>query len=268
LHARAGGGAQTKMASARLQPDSDVSERAERPWRHTLVDVAAFGRYPIRIVASAYDLDRIRRTLAGRHPRLLEDQGLAVADAVASSGGLNAVVQVAPLSPHRKAAVAAILRPNARTREADVLLIRRAERAGDPWSGHMAFPGGHQEPGDKDSLSTALRETQEEIGLDLRQHEYIGQLDELPATIRTVRVGISITPHVFALRGEVSFRPNYEVAEIVWGELGRMARGEIDAVRDFKYEGQTQQAPGFRVGEHVVWGLTHRMLTSLFDLLA
>jgi 8-oxo-dGTP pyrophosphatase MutT (NUDIX family) len=266
MQARAGGGAQAKMAAARLQPDSDVSAGPAR----TLVDAAALRRYPVGIVASTYDLDRIRAKLAGRKPRLLEDPGLAVADAVSISGGLNAVVQAGLSSPHRKAAVAAILRPSATSQEqeAEVLLIRRAERAGDPWSGHMAFPGGHQDPGDPDSYATALRETQEEIGLDLRQHEYLGQLDELPATIRAVRVGISIAPHVFALRTEASFRPNYEVAEIVWGGLGPMARGEIDAVKEFKYEGRVQQAPGFRVGDHVVWGLTHRMLMSLFDLLA
>lgn len=236
--------------------------------RHTLVDAGALRRYPVGIVPSAYDLERIRARLAGRKPRVLEDPGLALADS--GAGGLNTVVETAPglATQHRKAAVAAILRPNARTGEAEVLLIRRAERVGDPWSGHMAFPGGHEEPGDLDSYSTALRETEEEIGLDLRQHEYMGPLDEFPATIRAVRVGISIAPHVFALRGDASFRPNYEVAEIVWGELGPMARGEIDAIKEFSHEGQQHQAPGFLVRDHVVWGLTHRMLMSLLDLLA
>jgi 8-oxo-dGTP pyrophosphatase MutT (NUDIX family) len=219
------------------------------------------------IVPSAYDLDRIRAKLAGRQPLILEDPGLSAP--IASTGGLNAVVQVAPLTPHRKAAVAAILRPSVNgANETEVLLIRRAEREGDPWSGHMAFPGGHQEADDPSSFHTAQRETLEEVGLDLSRHEYLGQLDELPATIRAVRVGISIAPHVFALRGEANLRPNYEVAEIVWGELGPMARGEVDAVKDWTLEGQSHRAPGFRVGGHVVWGLTHRMLLSLFDVLA
>jgi 8-oxo-dGTP pyrophosphatase MutT (NUDIX family) len=218
-------------------------------------------------VPSAYDLDRIRAKLAGRQPRTVADPLETGFPEVADRGGLNAVVQTAPAMPARRAAVAAILRPNARSLEAEVLLIRRAERVGDPWSGHMAFPGGHKESDDPDLLATAVRETEEEIGLDLRQHEYIGQLDELPATIRGMRVGISIAPHVFALRGEASFRPNYEVAEIVWGELGPMARGEVDAVKEWRYDGEVRQAPGFRVGDQIVWGLTHRMLMSLFDLL-
>lgn len=181
---------------------------------------------------------------------------------------MNAVVQAARLSPQRRAAVAAILRPSRfGSRDSEVLLIRRAERVGDPWSGHMAFPGGHQEPADPDSYTTAVRETREEIGLDLREHEYLGPLDEVPATIRGMRVGISIAPHVFAMHGEATLRPNYEVAEIVWAELGPMARGEVDAVKEWKYEDQWHQAPGYRVESHVVWGLTHRMLLSLFDVL-
>jgi 8-oxo-dGTP pyrophosphatase MutT (NUDIX family) len=231
-----------------------------------LVDAGALRRYPVVIVPTAYDLDRIRAKLAGRQPRSAADAGFAES---LETGGLNAVVQAGPVTPHRKAAVAAILRPSARgTRESEVLLIRRAERAGDPWSGHMAFPGGHQDPGDPDSHATALRETMEEIGLDLRQHEYLGQLDEVPATIRGLRVGISIAPHVFAMHGEPSLRPNYEVAEIIWAELGPMARGEVDETKEWKYEGALHQAPAFRVDSHVVWGLTHRMLMSLFDVLA
>src|SRR5215471_21768996 len=80
----------------------------------------------------------------------------------------------------RFAAVAAILRD--REGEAEVLLIRRAQKTGDPWSGHMAFPGGRQDPSDLDLLHTAVRETQEEVGLELSPgRNLIGRLDDLPA---------------------------------------------------------------------------------------
>lgn len=148
-------------------------------------------------------------------------------------------------------------------------MIRRAERQGDPWSGHMAFPGGHHEPVDPDLRATAMRETFEEVGLDLRDHVHLGQLDELNATARGRLVGMTITPHVFALQGASSptLRPNYEVAELVWGSLGKMFRGELDAIKELTYNGETRRLPAFQVREHLVWGMTHNMLLSLFTLL-
>src|SRR5512147_1311947 len=75
----------------------------------------------------------------------------------------------------RQAAVAILLAE--RDGDAHALLIQRAERPGDPWSGHMAFPGGHREPHEHDLFLTAARETFEEVGIDLhRQAEAIGRL--------------------------------------------------------------------------------------------
>ena len=166
----------------------------------------------------------------------------------------------------RRAAVAAILRPV--QGDTEVLLIRRAERPGDPWSGHMALPGGHHDPGDVDLRATAVRETLEEVGLDLRGHDYLGQLDELAATARGKLVGMTITPHVFALSSELPvLRPNHEVAELVWGSLGRMFRGEVDAMKELSYGGELRRLPAFDVEGHLVWGMKHSMLRSLFALL-
>ena len=166
----------------------------------------------------------------------------------------------------RRAAVAAILRPV--PADTEVLLIRRAERKGDPWSGHMAFPGGHFEPIDTDLRATAMRETLEEVGLDLREHEYLGELDEFQAIARGRFVGMVIAPYVFALRGDPRFKPNYEVAELVWGRLGEMVRGEVDTIKELDYDGELRRLPAFRVQNHVVWGMTHAMLRSLFGVLA
>ena len=175
---------------------------------------------------------------------------------------------------HRRAAVAAVLRPMAglsgelQPLETEVLLIRRADRAGDPWSGQMAFPGGHKDARDPDMLATALRETREEVGLDLGQHELIGALDEHPATYQGVFTGMVIAPFVFALKHDVELRPNYEVASVIWAPLGQMARGELDVEHELSRNGKTMRFPAFGIGPHVVWGLTHRMLQSLFDSLS
>lgn len=167
----------------------------------------------------------------------------------------------------RHAAVAAILRPLGA--DTEVLLIRRAERPNDPWSGHMAFPGGHQDSADVDTRATAMRETLEEVGLDLRRHEYLGELDELSAVARGLRVSMSITPHVFALAGSElpQLSPNYEVAGVVWGSLGQMLRGELDATKEWRLGQQTQLVPAFNVQGHLVWGMTYSMLLSLFQVL-
>lgn len=196
---------------------------------------------------SDFDLDRIRERLSGRIARRQERPDIT-----------------------RRAAVAAILRVPEPGADTQVLLIRRTERAGDPWSGHMAFPGGHQEPTDPDLLATAQREAHEEVGIDLREHEYLGQLDELPAVARGRFVGMSIAPFVFALRGAPTLATSDEVAELVWAGLGQMARGEVDDIKELSYEGELRRLPAYRVGDggHVVWGLTHHMLRSFFETLA
>lgn len=165
----------------------------------------------------------------------------------------------------RRAAVAAVLRPG--LTGPDLLLIRRAEREGDPWSGHMALPGGHAQPNDRDLLATALRETQEEVGIDLREHELLGALDEHAAHAGGRFTGLVISPFVFALRGEPSLHPNHEVAEVLWAPLAPMARGEIDSVLELQRAGQTVRFPSYDVGGQAVWGLTHRVLQSLFGVL-
>ncbi len=191
------------------------------------------------------ELARIRQRLAGHTPALHRSPDVK-----------------------RRAAVATILRPSPSGDPADteVLLIRRAERSGDPWSGHMAFPGGREEPIDRDLLATALRETREEVGVDLHQHEYLGQLDELPAIARGQFAGMIIAPYVFALRGQPRLTANEEVAELVWASLGQMARGEVHDIKELTYEGELRRLPAYRVQDPVGWGLTHLMLRNLLSL--
>jgi 8-oxo-dGTP pyrophosphatase MutT (NUDIX family) len=166
-----------------------------------------------------------------------------------------------------RAAVAAILRD--RAAGAEVLLIRRAERPGDPWSGHMAFPGGRREDGDGDLRATAARETREEVGIDLdADGALLGRLPDLDAVARARRTGLVITPFVFALEREVPlvFDPT-EVAEALWAPLGALARGEGAGTIPYVVEGCPVELPCWHVGGRVVWGLTYRMLQTLFEAL-
>lgn len=171
-----------------------------------------------------------------------------------------------PAPGTRHAAVAAILRERDVALGAEVLLIRRAERLGDPWSGHMAFPGGRREQDDPDLLSTALRETREEIGLDLgRDARLLGRLDDIDAVARGQRVGMAITPFVFELRGDPPLLLGAsEVADAIWTPLLPLFRGEAHAAYPYQLGEARLELPGFRVGERIVWGLTYQMLLALF----
>ncbi|MCU0304549.1 MAG: CoA pyrophosphatase, partial [Thermoanaerobaculales bacterium] len=113
------------------------------------------------------------------------------------------------------AAVAAIARDGADG--AELLFIHRAEDPRDPWSGHMAFPGGRVDPADRDPLAAAVRETVEEIGLDLeRDGELIGRLSDVAAVGRGRPLALVIEPYVFAVGPAAELSPNHEVAGLVW----------------------------------------------------
>jgi 8-oxo-dGTP pyrophosphatase MutT (NUDIX family) len=161
-----------------------------------------------------------------------------------------------------RAAVALILRESARGLE--ILFIRRAEHPQDPWSGQMAFPGGRAEPGEEDLRATAVRETAEEIGVDLETSaECLGILDEVRAMARLRPVSMTIQPFVFRLRGEIAPALGEEVRSLHWIPLDDLLAAERRSVMDYAQEGTTVQFPCLRVEDVVIWGLTYRMLLGL-----
>ena len=164
----------------------------------------------------------------------------------------------------KKAAVAAVLTPSLHAPSLDILFIRRAEHPNDPWSGHMAFPGGRHEPGDASLLATAMRETREELGLDLAGAHLLGRLDDLA----THRAGLMVRPFVFAIDRPPPLRGNYEVAETLWAPVLPLMQGERNAEYPYLHEGQQLRFPAYDVEGRIVWGLTYRMLQSLFAMLA
>src|SRR5207248_637661 len=99
-------------------------------------------------------------------------------------------------APYPRAAVAIVLRDG--VRGAEFVVIHRAHRRGDPWSGHMALPGGRQDAADSDLRATAVRETREEVGIDLARHgELLGTLDDLRAVGHGRPLDLVITPFVY-----------------------------------------------------------------------
>lgn len=168
-----------------------------------------------------------------------------------------------------RAAVAAVIREVAPGAEPEILFIRRAEHPNDPWSGHMAFPGGRRQASDESLVATAIRETLEEVGVDLaKSGTLLARLEDVPAFSGGAATGMVVTPFVFAMRGEhpLTFDER-EVAEALWTPLAPLARGEGADTYHYRHAGMVYKLPCFRLADRVVWGLTYRMLEQLFEAL-
>jgi 8-oxo-dGTP pyrophosphatase MutT (NUDIX family) len=161
-----------------------------------------------------------------------------------------------------QAAVAVVLgdQPDA------MLIIRRAERDGDPWSGHMGLPGGHRASADPDLLATAIRETREEVGLVLEPYELLGQLDDVAPRTRT-RAQIFARPFVFAVAGNPTLVPNPEVSAAFWVPLSRLRDPANYRPVDLEIAGVSRTFPAYHPGEGTIWGMTERVITSILNIL-
>ena len=168
---------------------------------------------------------------------------------------------------HGRAAVAIVIREAADGLQ--VLLIRRAEHPGDAWSGHMAFPGGREDPVDESLLATAIRETCEEVALNLGQAgRLLGQLAPLPAVARGRPVGMTIVPFVFELVADAELTYSDEVVEAVWVPLDPLLQGQLRTTFTVdRGGGEIVELPAHDVNGRIVWGQTYRKLDSLFELL-
>lgn len=155
------------------------------------------------------------------------------------------------------AAVALIVAPNPDS----ILLIRRADRDGDPWGGHMALPGGRREPEDPDLVTTAVRETREEVGVGLGADQLAGALaDVIPRT--PVLPPIAVRPFVFQVPDRPQLSPNPEVAQATWVTLDYLVRPETHHPIRVEVGGKDRLVPAFELDEAIVWGMTERILTN------
>ena len=166
----------------------------------------------------------------------------------------------------RRAAVAIALR-EALHGELELLLIKRADYAGDPWSGQVALPGGRHEPGDPSLEATAIRETFEETGVDLASNGIaLGTLDEIyPRT--PVLPPIVVRPHVFAITRPVELTLSHEVAAAFWMPLACLRDPTTSVETTVVVQGVERRVSCFSHREHVIWGLTERILRQFMALI-
>ncbi len=168
----------------------------------------------------------------------------------------------------RFAAVAAVFRMGDGD-DLDLLFIKRAKQPQDPWSGQMAFPGGRMDPQDDSPLATAIRETREEVGLDLaRRAHLVGRLDDVQGMARGRPIPLIIRPFVFMLVEPAEVQPNPDEVEApVWIPLSWLLAGQGRCTMDYDWHGATVQLPCVRFQGYTVWGMTFRMLSNLLELL-
>ncbi len=163
-----------------------------------------------------------------------------------------------PDRPH--AAVALLLAPDPDR----MLLIRRAERPGDPWSGQLALPGGRREPRDPDLLHTAIRETAEETGLVLDREWHRADLDDL-APITPVLPPIVVRPFAFQLAEALAAGLSAEVADASWVPLATLAGEGVYRPASIDVRGVPRIVEGYHLESGLLWGMTERIVTPILD---
>lgn len=174
-----------------------------------------------------------------------------------------------------RAAVAIVLRAQPSPGEADgtihpleILLILRAERPGDPWSGQVALPGGRRDSSDATLQDTALRETLEETGVDLAADGVVlGTLDELrPRT--PVLPPIIVTPFVAIAPPDPKLTISDELADAFWAPWSTFSDPMVTDERTINVRGADWKVASYLVGERIVWGMTERMLRQLAQVIS
>jgi 8-oxo-dGTP pyrophosphatase MutT (NUDIX family) len=191
----------------------------------------------------------------------MADERLGIAEIRAKLAAHQPKLEPAPAGVPGAAAVALVFLASA-SGDAELLFIERALRDGDPWSGHMAFPGGRRDPRDPDLAATSSRETLEEVGLELGTP--FARLDDFANT----RAGsLVVSPFVYQIDRRPALTPNREVQSTVWIPVTWLLHPDSAVDYTISRESQKVVFPAVRYERYTVWGLTYRILVNLFGVL-
>ena len=175
--------------------------------------------------------------------------------------------EIEPDPPMRLAAIALVFRVG-NLGEPELLMIKRAELEGDPWSGHVACPGGRMEAGDHDLSQTAMRETWEETGIEVaRIGRLLGALDDLSPRTPSLPP-ILIRPFVVVVPPSIELVQSPEVAAAFWVPLSAIRAEAAWGTAIVSIRGADREVTSFTHGEYMVWGLTERVLKQLLERLS
>ncbi|HEX9436866.1 MAG TPA: CoA pyrophosphatase [Candidatus Limnocylindria bacterium] len=158
----------------------------------------------------------------------------------------------------------AVLVPVYRDRagELHVVLVVRGEHGRH--GGQIALPGGIHAPGDADLRETALREAEEEIGLERSAVEVLAKLPEVDTS-----TGYLVTPFLARLVTEPPAwrRQEREIAEVLNVAVAELARPALRGEETWELAGGPRRVRFVRLGPHKLWGATYRILDPLIPRL-
>lgn len=186
-------------------------------------------------------LNDIETAFAGHAPRRLEADGATLA-------AVALIISDGPSGPR-------------------LLFLERAANDNDPWSGHICFPGGKVENGDRDTRRAAERETLEEIGLDLAKARFLGRLSDIAGT----RIPVHVSCFVYRTETSGPFRlMDEEVREAFWVSLEELRDPARHGYKTVRFDGQEWIRLGITLphpGEPVLWGLTYQLVMDFLEVL-
>ncbi|MDY0268277.1 NUDIX hydrolase [Trichloromonas sp.] len=165
---------------------------------------------------------------------------------------------------HGHGAVALILRPG--PQGAEILYIERAAHPRDPWSGDLAFPGGRIDPEDGGIRQAAERETYEEIGLDLRDADYLGGLDDIVGAHLPVRVSCCV--YALPEGKNPPLRRNHEVSDVFYMPLDKLRAPARHIITRIDWNRAPRETPALTLlpgNRPLLWGITYRLTTQLLN---
>ena len=142
-----------------------------------------------------------------------------------------------------------------------LLFIKRPENVKDPFSGHMAFPGGRMEEHDTTKLDTAVRETFEEVGININKSaRVLGELDDVHPNNPRARNYV-VTPYLSILKEEVIITPDYnEVEKAIWVPMNHLVDDKNAQVRIRERDGREFEDYAYNYENYLIWGMTGRVL--------
>ena len=179
---------------------------------------------------------------------------------------LSIVASPAEPLPSKRAAVAISLRLGVSGPE--MLMIQRAVREGDPWSGHMGFPGGRKDASDATDVACAKRETREEIGFDLDTYgELICQLSDVNTGWRADRPEMLVAPFIFRVDSTPDFELNHEVDDTLWVPLSFLLDDANRSRHQWDWRGEVLESDAFTYDNRLIWGLSLMMIDELMEII-